>query len=262
MKKILLFLMSLLPFSVSAQELQYESLLDEGKVWTLQYVLSTYQPSIRYEMYELRDNTIINGIPYKKLYSKDWSDGQPEPEEMEFSGIYVGQDSQGAIFLQYSMNNHQENVKVMDFSTKVGDTYSWNQTDLVVLSVSDTIMENSADKTLRKCIRVGELCANETYYDEVVYGDLWIEGVGSAKYGLLGLLGVARVGAVCKLMQCKRQNTVIYDYKDETTFINHVERQPAKDGKFFDLQGHQLTAQPTQRGIYIRNGKKFVVSNQ
>ena len=38
-----------------------------------------------------------------------------------------------------------------------------------------------------------------------------------------------------------------------------VERQPAKDGKFFDLQGHQLTAQPTQRGIYIRNGMKFVV---
>ena len=31
---------------------------------------------------------------------------------------------------------------------------------------------------------------------------------------------------------------------------------------YFDLQGRQLTALPTQRGIYIRNGKKYVVSNQ
>ena len=57
--------------------------------------------------------------------------------------------------------------------------------------------------------------------------------------------------SLCRLLFRHRNYSTIYDYKDETTLINAAERQPVKDGKFFDLQGRQLTAQPTQINIFV-----------
>ena len=48
-------------------------------------------------------------------------------------------------------------------------------------------------------------------------------------------------------------------YGDEdTTSIDEVRCQMA-DGEWYDLQGRRLDSKPTQKGLYINNGKKIVI---
>ena len=45
----------------------------------------------------------------------------------------------------------------------------------------------------------------------------------------------------------------------EATGINGIGWAPAdKTGEWYDLQGRRLSGEPTQKGLYIRNGKKVM----
>ena len=46
---------------------------------------------------------------------------------------------------------------------------------------------------------------------------------------------------------------------DEPTGIVDVKREPIANNRYYTLDGRQLNGQPTQRGIYIINGKKVVI---
>ena len=45
----------------------------------------------------------------------------------------------------------------------------------------------------------------------------------------------------------------------ETTGINTVNGKMESDGQYYDLNGRKLNAAPTQKGVYIINGKKAVI---
>ncbi|MBQ2181752.1 MAG: hypothetical protein II400_05835, partial [Bacteroidaceae bacterium] len=46
---------------------------------------------------------------------------------------------------------------------------------------------------------------------------------------------------------------------DELTGIQTVESESTESGNWYSLQGVQLNSRPTQRGIYLNNGKKVLV---
>ena len=48
-------------------------------------------------------------------------------------------------------------------------------------------------------------------------------------------------------------------FEDETTAINSVNEVKVADDAWYTISGVKLNAKPTQKGIYINNGKKFVI---
>jgi hypothetical protein len=47
---------------------------------------------------------------------------------------------------------------------------------------------------------------------------------------------------------------------DEPSGINDVRsKRPDVRGTYFDLNGRRLNGEPTQKGVYIQNGKKIIV---
>lgn len=58
--------------------------------------------------------------------------------------------------------------KTMDFSLKEGDIYSQEEEhDYLVMSVSDTILENSTDKKVRRCLRLGWILSDNSISTEL-----------------------------------------------------------------------------------------------
>lgn len=104
----------------------------------------------------------------------------------------------------------------MDFSLHVGDEYRLDDYShtYIVTAVSDTILENSFDRKPRRCIHLS-LTLNGEIISGDYYRDVWIEGIGSVKYGLMGMHG-NMPGGSCLLMKCTQQESVIYQYDDAT----------------------------------------------
>jgi hypothetical protein len=52
--------------------------------------------------------------------------------------------------------------------------------------------------------------------------------------------------------------TISFDFMKAATAIWRVQEAEADHAPWYDLQGRRVSA-PTRPGIYIRNGKKFIV---
>ena len=55
------------------------------------------------------------------------------------------------------------------------------------------------------------------------------------------------------------RNLVIQFGGGKTSTGINLSSAPVREGNWYDLSGRRLHGKPTQRGVYIRNGKKFVV---
>ena len=102
----------------------------------------------------------------------------------------------------------------MDFSLQEGDVFELNEEDYppyVVTAISDTILENSFDRKPRKCIHLSQSINGEIIYEDWA-SDIWIEGIGSVKKGVMGTN--ASSGSIQQLIKCTQQGNVIYQYDD------------------------------------------------
>ena len=239
-------------------EQQYDSLLDEGKVWTIRSVSSDLNATVWIEECKLEDSSMIDGLTYKRLYERYRLEGEDSWTEWK-AGAYIGQDDKGMVYYYQDYGYSKEKVITMDFSLQEGDLYCLDNgcSEYYVTAVSDTILENSTDKKLRKCIHLSRIVNGEIMYEDYNC-DIWIEGIGSVKYGLIGMYG-DMPGGSSRLIKCTQQENVIYQYDDATSSVHNIVRQIEDDNKYIDLQGRRLDSQSRNKGIYIQNGKKVVV---
>ena len=257
MRKIILYVLSLLPMAVLAQGAQYESLLDEGKTWTIRIIGSNLYQTISYLEYKFSGDTIIDGISYKQLYSREQVDGM-NGEWRKHRGEYIGEDEQGVVY--YHNETYGSHYAIMDFSLMPGDTFYPIPEffESIVTAVSDTILENSTDKKPHKCIHLSHISNGE-----VVPGglsDIWIEGIGSVTVGPLGMHGMNMGGGKPNLMKCMQGETVIYEYNDATGVANTVKGITNNNDVYYDLAGRMLANPPMRKGVYIRNGRKYIMN--
>ena len=209
---VLLFLAAI-PFAAVAQEQSYDSLLDGEKIWTIKCVGSDLESTVSYVEYKLMESTSIDGIVYKRLlrrskweYEDDWSEWKNDG--------YVGEGNDGKVFYYMDYGYDIDNGVTMDFSLQVGGVfqpYEEGGSSYVVTAVSDTILENSFDRKPRKCIHLSRTINGEIYYEEW-HREVWIEGIGSLRDGLLGTTEYG--GASHQLIKCTQQGNVIYQYDD------------------------------------------------
>ena len=166
-KSVVLLLLSVCSISVYAQR-EWESLLQDGKVWTMEYS-NVYSEQCDYSDVVLRSDTVIDGIPFKS------SDGL----------FWIGQKD-GVIYQYEEFFNLGQVCPIMDFSLNVGDEFviyekeydedadtvaTWVLDKLDVIAVSDTVLASSTDRSQRHCVYVKSLRNNQQQ-------ECWVEGIG------------------------------------------------------------------------------------
>jgi len=259
MKQVLLIVLLILPTSLYAQEQvanrnsNANNTILSGKHWKMS-IRGSMDPTKyniwSYEDAELRGDTVISGIRFKELYKKTWTDGDND-QPFVFTRIYFGEEN-GKIYKYNSLLNTIS--VVFDFTLKEGDTFQTSEMEMfgekaVVSAVSETILNGSTDKTPRKCLYI-------SWYGEVI--DIWVEGVGSLTNGLYGMDdGYFSWGCVMQLMICYKDNEVLYEYENMTDRIEQPVSLEGK-GQIYDLQGRRVVS-PQRGGLYIRDGRKFIL---
>ena len=118
-----------------------------------------------------------------RIYEREVDRNEVIPTEWTFTGQLIGEEDR-KIYLLRKENEEVRRELVMDFSLGVGDVLdsqpTASSTPFRVVAVTDTILANSTDKTPRKCMHVEH--PNSSYISDVL-----IEGIGSQRYGLLGV---------------------------------------------------------------------------
>lgn len=258
MKKIYLLLLAAIPIAAVAQEQTYDSLLDGEKIWTIKSVGSDLESTVSYVEYKLMEETSFDGIAYKRLlrrskwkYEDEWSEWK-----WLYNKAYIGEDNDGKVYYYIDDDYSIDNDVTMDFSLQVGNVfqlYEEGSSSYVVTAVSDTILENSFDRKPRKCIHLSRTINGEIFYEEW-NREVWIEGIGSLRDGLLGTTEYG--GASHQLIKCTQQGNIIYQY-DDATSVQGIKEQPLEDVSIYNLAGQKVNA--SYKGIVIRNGKKVIV---
>ena len=236
-----------------------ESLLSESKIWTMRYHLSLAPDAgdvYKFSEYRLAEESIINGIPFKRVQARNRDDGEEYPDEWKDAFFSIRQEN-GKVYITY---NNRETFAVMDFSLKKGDTFvmapdpdPYSQINFYVTEVTDTVLVNSTDKTPRKCLhlQVGDMPG--------MY-EVWIEGIGSLYGGLEGVAMYYKAGSVPNLMSCTDEDQVLYKYSDPSGIsVQHASSGSIRgDAPIYNLQGQRVESVP-RKGVYIQNGKKVVI---
>jgi hypothetical protein len=257
MKKLLLMFISVLPCSLHAQE--YESLLSESRVWNTLLTSSTANVHYEEEETKLMGDTIIDGIHYKRKYTRYRDYGEGVFGNWEAQSRYIGQD--GAKIYQYNSNiysdpEYNKPHVMIDLSLKVGDTFNYyweinmdlEQAAFHVVAVSDTILPGDVTQKRRKCL----------YLERLSEHHVWVEGIGEIKLGLFVQDKFRTTGALHTLLKCSEGESVLYEIPMSTGISKICTESTNHSEAIYNLQGRRVQGQP-KRGIYIQNRRKVMV---
>jgi len=102
MKRILFFIISMMPISGFAQTLVYQPIVEEGKVWTVNCtpVWPEKKPSY-YSNYALKGDTVIGEYTYKRLFKDDTCIGAMRENNKR---VYFYDDEENREIIQYDFN--------------------------------------------------------------------------------------------------------------------------------------------------------------
>ena len=257
MKKLLLLFISVFPCALHAQE--YESLLSEGRVWKTLLTSSTANVYYEDEETKLMGDTIIEGIHYKRKYTRTRrTDLSEDFSEWIATNRYIGQD--GAKVYQYKSGysdpEYSKPHVMIDFSLEVGDAfnYYWEiNMDLEwaafhVVAVSDTILPGDVTRKRRKCL----------YLERHSTRHVWVDGIGEIGLGLFVQDSFGWSGAKHTLLKCSEGESVLYEIPMSTGISKICTESTKHSEAIYDLQGRRVQGQP-KRGVYIQNRRKVMV---
>ena len=234
-KSLLLSMVFLMTLSVFGQAEVYNTFLHEGKVWHYHHNNYFAGQSYDFSLF-INGDTLIAGEQYKKIVRDQLSNYQ-----------YALREGNGKVFI---VRGDQPSTLLYDFTKKEGETVTsdyWNASLLV--EKIDTV------KSGMHYFRRFHLRQNET--GEPI---TWIEGIGG-EYELS--VTVPQTGGTESFLNCELNDSETFNredfYSSGIAKVNSVQtRCEEKTSTFFDLQGRRLSEKPA-RGMYIQNGKKYVV---
>lgn len=273
MKRICLFLLVILIVSVytdGANNLEdketgkdgIHSFCTEGKKWHYTLLDVSATPIRQSYSYEVRGDTVVGEMSYKKIYQQ--KDGQ---ERLAFMMREQGDKV-------FKINPDKEEQLFFDFGRDdVGIVYSWNSWDGLyitnwMISCIDSVMVNN--NIFRRYCSSQKYSEMElkTFEDEngwVSGVDIWVEGVGDARYGVdaNGLEVTIRLPGITEYFDsCEVNGECIFTADDferpaYTTDMQRAKNKVLQDESLFDLSGRRIMGTPP-KGIYIIKGKKVL----
>ena len=224
-----------------SDELAYRLFVVDCKTWECTSEDPGYQPETC--VYAFDGETVINGITYKRMTR----DGE----------YYAALRQEGQKV--YAVTGWSEDERLLyDFGLQVGDTYSFFETNATMYLVQTDYIEVNGQQLRR--LKFAEDASSEGSDANSGMVECWVEGIGGICGPVLG--GWPLMGSYNKMEKCKYQGEEIFEYSN---FLNapvmDIQSVTATNRSnvdaIYDLQGRRLGAVP-ERGIYIRNGKKYV----
>lgn len=254
-----LFYLFFFVISINVNGESFTQVLNEGRIWVLRYRnIDIAEP--QYYKLSIGEEYIKDGMSMWNLYETRCDvDGKSLGQAaIIFEGYLIG-EQEGRLF--YCNNSStSEQILFMDFSMSSGDALDFNcpvdgqPIHLEITAVSDTILAGTTDSVSRRCLYV---CYNNGT------PDVWVEGVGSLKYGVAFPLLFYATGGIPNLMTCMDGDVCVFSSEmsgdQSQTAIDGIatHHSPLTTPHFYDLQGRQHT-NTVGKGIYIRNGWKVV----
>lgn len=231
-------------------------IIEPGRTWLMSYKLvinpDKYPTTYRFrESVLLPEGKDIDGIHCLEIAVRDWSP-EDQNQSWENSGSYLGEQD-GKVYLFERMSDELIKRLILDFSLQTGSTFFIDGYEdyvgLTVETVTDTVMPRASDDRSRLCISL----SNDRYGN-----DVWVEGIGSAYYGITGNMRFMVSGGVPLLVRCSQGNQLLYEADDFQTITGISSPKPATSVRHsfvYDLQGRRLRGEP-RKGIYVKDGKK------
>ena len=284
MKHKTILLLAILLFGMttaSAQEIPYRPFLKEGKVWKCEQtgrtterigdVTAYYLQTTAFD-YRIDGDTVFNGQTYKKVFKTIvfeerhllYTDPEEAAETMnktEYSeggetalcNEFLREEGQKVyarrIWKEYGID---EEYLLYDFSLAKGERTSGEfPLGEIQISKIDTIAVQGQH------FRRFHLEKNDGYEP------LWVERVGHPGGPFLSARAMANDGTTYSILLCYEDGECIFTKDDfsnpaVTSQIETINNAEA-DVITFDLQGRRLPTGTFPKGIYVREGKKFVV---
>lgn len=236
------------------------SFCTEGKTWN--YILFNVEnedlPEVPYS-YVVRGDTIVDDIAYKKVYyQKNNTD----------SLAFMMRERESKVYKLYP---NKEEFLFFDFGrADVGLVHHWTSeegseiTNWMIYAIDAIQVDSNIFRRYCCCQQYSKTELN-TIDEEYAQKDYWVEGIGSARYGIEadGLeLSVRLPGISEYFVSCYDNGECVFTAEDfmklsYTTDVKKVMSNVLRDETFYDLQGHKLQRAP-QRGAYILGGKKYI----
>ncbi|MBQ8047590.1 MAG: hypothetical protein IJ196_06680 [Prevotella sp.] len=259
-KLFLLFCMLMSSGALLAQDEQDTEYYPEGTTWTIGFQWHDGHSEIG-KRETVEGDTIINGVKFKNVRYY-FLDG----EERSGDSFAIREDHGKIYCYLYNGPHDGENENglfMYDFNWEAGKTIAtW---ELVSHDVFSHIVlnENNIDT-----IEEVEL-ADGNKYQYIPYGQI-INGIGKTGEGFDSLFGIYTYmitnGSVPFIASFTRNGTTIFarehpsDFTGITKTVDDSSATNAKDAPLYSVYGTQVSGEGSlPRGLYIRNGKKFVV---
>ena len=230
----------------------YHPFVVEGKIW---YCTETIVFGNSYKLdYMISGDTIINGYACKKLRSRR-ERGRKDFNWYFECGLMEQEKKVFKVFPDY--------IKILyDFGMDVGDSFETGDYNVSVVSI-DTLVIPDGKKYRNATIKI---TSHEFDYTSVkgAYPPRynWIERIGSLYepfycYDELHFRSFSDGGSHTFVIKCIENGEILYD-SGEANGVPSATAEDRQDAPVFDLYGRRLNGVP-QRGIYIRDGRKYVV---
>ena len=171
----------------------------------------------------------------------------------------------------YKLYPNKEEFLFFDFGrADVGLVHHWTSvegseiTNWMIYAIDAIQVDSNIFRRYCCCQQYSETELN-TIDEEYAQKDYWVEGIGSARYGIEadGLeLSVRLPGITEYFVSCYDNGECVFTAEDfmklaYTTDVKKVMSNVLRDEPFYDLQGRKLQRAP-QRGAYILGGKKYI----
>ena len=229
MKKFILIIVCCSSF-YRVQSQEYIPLVTDGKIWNME-LCSTWESwpdygVVRNEKWELKGDTIIGKLIYKKYFK---------------NGVYQGamREEDKRVFYHFRDDDHE--YLLYDFGLKKGDRIVFNRTDY---EMTDENYVKSGNKPLRRMKLVAVSDPRDTNY--------WIEGIGALEGPCNPFYSMRTGGVDISISSCYVNNQCIYEKLSNG--IQQHSLNVNSSAAIYDLQGRKLKKLP-EKGLYIKNGK-------
>lgn len=237
------------------------SFCKEGKTWN--YIFFHVEDIVSYRdpySYVVRGDTVIDVLSYKKIYHQ--KDGK---ERLAF----MMREDGSKVFKRHP---NEEEKLFFDFGRDdVGLVYHWKSEDFDFIAnwmifAIDSVQVN--DNLFRRyyCYLQYAKTEQDTVDErDAQYRDYWVEGIGSARYGIEANnleMHDRAPGVTEYFVSCYENGKCIFTAEDfarpaYTTDMQTFRNSTLQEEPFYNLQGRMLQQTP-KKGVVIQNGKKYL----
>ncbi|MBO7557875.1 MAG: hypothetical protein J6T52_05225 [Bacteroidaceae bacterium] len=237
--------------------------LDKGKIYKIQLTIpiSTFFHEISFLIKRTYETIITDGVNWGTMYL-DFPVTIPNEEHPDLQVFAVSSaDETNGCSVSPITGSIPKNTGVLLYEPNVSIHETITFTETVGL---DPVDNNILRGTVTQNFTVGEALENMPNYKVLTLGKI-DDKVGFYIYKknqtdavlnpyrayLLHKYGTSTSGGEVK--------GIYISGFDELTGVQTVEIESTETGNWYSLQGVQLNSRPTQRGIYLNNGKKVLV---